>query len=80
MNLLCFSKYSLRVNSPNGWLKVTPGFESLSEDREVPDGSVIVAYDLVAANSMREPFSDVKYTHSAASALEDADGAVFVDY
>jgi UDPglucose 6-dehydrogenase len=41
-------------------------------------GAEVVAYDPVAAETMAEEFPDIEYADSAASALEDAHGALVV--
>jgi UDPglucose 6-dehydrogenase len=59
--------------------------DDIRESRSIPvinalkdSGSVISAYDPMAADSMREIFPDVKYCKTAAQALDNVDGCLIM--
>jgi UDPglucose 6-dehydrogenase len=66
-------------------LSFKPGTDDVRHSRAIPvieglleRGADVVAYDPVAEDAMAERFPDVEYADSAADALTDAAGALFV--
>ncbi|MFW6003454.1 MAG: UDP-glucose 6-dehydrogenase AglM [Halanaeroarchaeum sp.] len=66
-------------------LSFKPHTDDVRNSRAIPvirglddRGADVVAYDPVAAEAMKEHFSDIQYLDSAAAALDGADGALVV--